>query len=86
MTKAAIRRRKCIRAKRTLMRRWPTQYQADYFEDTTKEEFPEFAVGTPLYWTRDIYFGEADCYPADEELRNMLLIESFDWEAEAKKL
>lgn len=79
MTKAAILRRQCIRAKRTLIRRWPAAYFGDRFEDADGSE-DDLLKGTPLYWDApSYYYGESDCRPAVDELRELVRTEKTDW-------
>lgn len=77
MTKLAIKRRQCLRAKKTLIRRWPRLYSEDSFESADEYEF-NCLPGTPLYWSA-AFMGDADCRPAVEELRHIVWAESIDW-------
>lgn len=78
MTKRAILRRQCIRAKRTLMRRWPNVYYEECFTDAGGLNGDELE-GTPIYWCR-CGEDEYDQRPAVEELRNIIQSEKTDWE------
>lgn len=85
MTKLAVLRRQCRRAKRTLMRRWPREYYEERFEDA-KGEY-DLLDGTPVVWSEpDYYSGESDYKTAVDELRFLQWCESTDWNRIARQV
>lgn len=86
MTGRAILRRQCIRAKRTLMKRWPRQYDESCFEDAHAGAYDELK-GTPMFWSEPSYYeGESDCKPAVDELRWMVFAVETDWAKMARQM
>lgn len=86
MTKAAVLRRKCRRAKRAMMRRWPNVYTEECFETVENDGcYPGLLPGTVIFW-HDCGDGEADYEPASRQLRHMVMVETTNWDRLAREM